>query len=431
MRLSTIGKLAMTMTMCLFMAACMPPARQAQNLPAAPNSGAASAPSTTGVTTTQQTSSVTLTPVDFDPEQTAVQLQPLIEDLDRPLFVTHAGDESGRLFIVEKGGTLRIYNAGELAATPFLDITDRVNSSGNEQGLLGLAFAPDYATSGNFFVNYTDDSGDTVIARFQVTADDANLADPATEFIVLQIDQPAGNHNGGMLAFGPDGYLYIGMGDGGGGGDRYGNGQNPDTLLGKMLRIDVTSDLSQPYTIPADNPWVENDWNGADVRDEIWAVGLRNPWRFSFDRSSGDLWIGDVGQNQVEEINFTPAADSGLNYGWPILEGTRCYNASTCDSAGLVLPVAEYEHSEGCSVTGGYVYRGTQFAALNGVYFYADYCRGSLWATWPSAGDAWSTAKLLDTGQTVSSFGEDEAGELYVTDLSAGTVARVEVVSSN
>jgi len=427
MGLSTIGKLTTVLTIWLFMAACMPPAKPAQNLSTVPNNG--TVPASNGVTTPQQASTGARVPVGFDPEQTVVQLQPLIEDLDRPLFVTHAGDNSGRLFIVEKGGTLRIYNAGELLATPFLDITDRVNSNGNEQGLLGLAFAPDYATSGNLFVNYTDENGDTVIARFQVTSEDPNLADPATEFVVLQIDQPAANHNGGMLAFGPDGYLYIGMGDGGGGGDRYGNGQNPGTLLGKMLRIDVTSDLAQPYTIPADNPWVENDWNGADVRDEIWALGMRNPWRFSFDRSSGGLWIGDVGQNQVEEINFTPAGDSGLNYGWPILEGTHCYNASTCDAAGLTLPVAEYEHTEGCSVTGGYVYRGAQIAALDGLYFYADYCTGSLWATWPSASDAWSTAKLLDTGQTVSSFGEDQAGELYVTDLSAGTVAQVEVVS--
>jgi len=407
------------------MAACMPPARQARNLSTTSNQGTVPEPPSGGTIITRQASTGTREPLVFDPEQTALELQPLIEDLDRPLFVTHAGDGSGRLFIIEKGGTLRIYSGGELLGTPFLDITDRVNSSGNEQGLLGLAFAPDYASSGHFFVNYTDESGDTVIARFRATADAPNLADPATEFVVLQIDQPAGNHNGGMLAFGPDGYLYIGMGDGGGGGDRYDNGQNPDTLLGKMLRIDVTSDLAQPYTIPTDNPWVENDWNGADVRDEIWAIGLRNPWRFSFDHSNGDLWIGDVGQNQVEEINFTPANSSGLNYGWPILEGTRCYNETTCDTADLVLPVAEYEHAAGCSVTGGYVYRGTQFPALDGLYLYADYCRGSLWATWPSEGNTWSTALLLDTGQTVSSFGEDESGELYITDLSAGTVVQI------
>ena len=366
--------------------------------------------------------------VEFQPESVTLTLETVTEELDSPLFVTHAGDGSGRIFVLEKVGKIRIVVDGTLVETPFLDITDRVRSSANEQGLLGLAFAPNYAESGFFFVNYTDDDGNTVVARYTVTADDANQADPASEFVVLQIEQPASNHNGGMIAFGPDGYLYIGMGDGGGSGDRYENGQNPETLLGKMLRIDVTSDPSKPYTIPADNPWVTQDWNGVDVRDEIWAVGLRNPWRFSFDRTTGDLWIGDVGQNQYEEIHYTPADNpGGLNYGWPILEASACYsNGADCEKAGLELPVAEYSHSGHCSVTGGYVYRGEQFPALQGVYLYGDYCSGMIWGSW-FADDSWQGAELLDSDVSLSSFGEDEAGELYVTNLSTGTLSRIVV----
>lgn len=357
--------------------------------------------------------------------------------LDAPLFVTNAGDGSGRLFVLEKRGLVRIVSDGALVETPFLDITDRVNSSSNEQGLLGLAFAPVDTTAGpqesrDFWVNYTDQSGDTVIARFSVSASDADLADPASEFVVLQLDQPARNHNGGMVLFGPDGYLYIGTGDGGGAGDRYGNGQNPATLLGKMLRIDVTSDPSQPYTIPADNPWVANDWNGEDVRDEIWAVGLRNPWRYSFDRQTNALWIGDVGQNQYEEIDYIPQVSTGgvsggFNFGWPIMEGTHCYNQENCDQTGLILPVAEYSHSGHCSVTGGYVYRGNEFPTLQGVYFYGDYCSGVIWATWADAQAQWHTAQVLESKVMLSSFGEDEAGELYLTDLSGGALSRLVV----
>lgn len=365
--------------------------------------------------------------VEFQPDEVTLALEPVVEDLDSPLFVTHAGDGSGRLFVIEKAGTIRIVTEDALLATPFLDITDRVRSSANEQGLLGLAFAPTYAENGFFFVNYTDDDGNTVVARYQVTADDANQADADSEFVVLQIEQPASNHNGGMIAFGPDGYLYVGMGDGGGSGDRYGNGQNPATLLGKMLRIDVTSDPAKPYTIPADNPWVAKDWNGVDVRDEIWAVGLRNPWRFSFDRTTGDLWIGDVGQNQYEEIHYTPTSNpGGINYGWPILEASACYsNGDDCEKTGLELPVAEYSHSGHCSVTGGYVYRGEQFPALQGVYLFGDYCSGTIWGSWFA--DGWQSAELLDSDVSLSSFGEDEAGELYVTNLATGVLSRLVV----
>ena len=361
------------------------------------------------------------------PTALSLALTEVIDGLATPVFATHAGDGSNRLFIVEKGGTIRMLVDGALVETPFLDITDRVNSSGNEQGLLGLAFPPDYSTLNYFFVNYTDSNGDTVVARFSTPAATPDQADAASEALVVQIDQPAGNHNGGMITFGPDGYLYIGMGDGGGAGDRYENGQNPATLLGKLLRLDVTTDPSQPYTIPADNPWVTNDWNGVDVRDEIWAVGLRNPWRFSFDRTAGDLWIGDVGQNQYEEINFTAAGGSGgLNYGWPIMEANECYREDGCSTDGLVLPVAEYSHSGHCSVTGGYVYRGTAFPTLQGIYFYGDYCSGTVWALWPDGEGGWTNAEVLKGGISLSSFAEDEEGELYLLDM-GGKLMRLAV----
>lgn len=348
-------------------------------------------------------------------------LRPIAGNLAQPLFVTHAGDGSGRLFLVEKPGVIRLLEGGRILDTPFLDIRDRVGSRSSEQGLLGLAFAPDYASSDHFFVNYTDLKGDTVVARFAVTAD-PNVADPGSEFTVLKIPQPAANHNGGMMAFGPDGALYIGTGDGGGAGDRYRNGQNPGTLLGKMLRLDVTSRSDQPYVVPADNPWVTAQWNGQDVRPEIWALGLRNPWRFSFDRTTGDLWIGDVGQNQYEEVHWVPAGSGGgLNFGWPIMEGAHCFPESAdCRRDGLAMPVIEYTHgANGCSITGGYVYRGRQFPALEGAYLYADYCTGKIWGLMRD-GDGWRSRELLDSDLNISSFGEDEAGELYVADLNGG-----------
>jgi len=373
----------------------------------------------------------------FDPQSSAIDLQLITADLNNPVFVTHAGDGSGRMFVVEQPGLVRIIDGGQLSATPFLDVQDRVRDAGNEQGLLGLAFAPDYANSGLFYVNYTNGEGATRVSRFQRSADDTNRADPASELVLLTIPQPAGNHNGGMITFGPDGYLYIGTGDGGAANDRFGNGQNPDSLLGKMLRIDVMSDASAAYTIPADNPWVQADWQNSsgefvDVRDEIWAVGLRNPWRFSFDRLTQDLWIGDVGQNKFEEIHFTSrdaqltnvmqAAENvqPLNYGWPIMEGTNCFSPSTgCNMAGLVQPVAEYDHASGhCSVTGGYVYRGERFSQLSGVYLYGDFCSGVIWALWPHGDGTWGQAEVMKSGTQLSSFGEDEAGELYVTDRS-------------
>ena len=363
-------------------------------------------------------------------DQLELDLQPVVQQLQDPLFVTHVADGSGRIFIVEKLGLIRILRGGQLLGTPFLDIRDRVRSTSSEQGLLGLAFPPNYAETGHFFVNYTDANGDTRIARFATDSDMPDTASPDSEFQVLQIGQPARNHNGGMLAFGPDGYLYIGTGDGGASFDSFGNGQNPATLLGKMLRIDVTSDPSAPYLIPSDNPWVDADLGGVDVRDELWAIGLRNPWRYSFDRGTGDLWIADVGQNQYEEVNWAPGGSSGgLNYGWPIQEGTHCVQSGdSCDSSGLVQPILEYDHAGQCSVTGGYVYRGSQLPALYGVYLYGDYCSGVIWAAAPDPSGGWRNELILRAGARISSFGEDEAGELYLTDLDGGTVYRIALV---
>jgi len=392
--------------------------------PAPPTQAAAQAAALP--TATPAAAPATAAPSVPDLSAVSVTLEPLVENLEQPLFVTHAGDGSGRLFIVEKVGRIRIVQDGVMLDTPFLDISDKVSLS-SEQGLLGLAFTPDYPTSGTFYVNYTNKIGDTVIARYAVAPDEPNQADPASELPILQLDQPAPNHNGGMLAFGPDGYLWIGMGDGGAANDRFGNGQNPQTLLAKLLRINVNSDPDEPYTIPPDNPWVTADWNGQDVRNEIWAVGLRNPWRWSFDRQTHDLWIADVGQNMIEEINVVPNAPStgGLNFGWPIMEGKSCFQTENCDQTGLTLPVTDYRHEGNCSVTGGYVYRGGAHKAWNGAYFYGDYCSGRIWALAPDGSGSWTTVQLAQFPIALSSFGEDEGGELYVTDLSGGTVYRM------
>lgn len=365
-------------------------------------------------------------PVLVDPATISLNLTPVAENLDQPVYVTHAGDGSQRLFIVEQSGAIRILQDGVMLAEPFLDLSGQV-SSGFEQGLLGLAFPPNFADSGHFFINYTDRQGDTVVARRQIDPTNPNRADPAREFLVLKLDQPAPNHNGGMLEFGPDGMLYIGTGDGGAANDRFGNGQNPASLLGKMLRIDVTSAPDQPYVVPPDNPWVSATWNGQDVRDEVWAIGLRNPWRYSFDRRTGDLWIGDVGQNQWEEINLTLAGSAGgLNYGWPLIEGSHCFQTEPCATAGLVLPVQEYSHTGHCSVTGGYVYRGAAQPDWQGVYFYGDFCSGALWALAPDGAGGWVNASVGQPRINLTSFGEDEAGELYLADSSGGRIYRLE-----
>jgi glucose/arabinose dehydrogenase len=355
------------------------------------------------------------------PAPLSVALEPFVSGLEQPTDIVHAGDGSGRLFVLQKTGLARVVQDGTLLEAPFLDLTNAV-STDSERGLLGIAFHPAYAENGRFFVNYTRRDGDTVIAEFSVS-DDPNTAAPASERVLLTIPQPYANHNGGDLAFGPDGYLYIGMGDGGSGGDPENNGQDPSTLLGSMLRIDVDggADSGDPYSIPADNPFVGSD----EAAPETWAYGLRNPWRFSFDRETGDLWIADVGQNAFEEINRQPAASAGgENYGWNITEGSSCFNEAdpstpleSCDTEGLTGPVLEYPHSEGRSVTGGYVYRGEAIPALVGHYVFGDFVSGTLWAAAPQEDGGYASTELSDSGLSVVAFGEDEAGELYVADF--------------
>jgi glucose/arabinose dehydrogenase len=339
-----------------------------------------------------------------------VGLEPFAAGLDNPVALAAPGDGSDRLYVAEKPGRVRLIDGGRLDPEPILDIRDRVESRANERGLLGLAFHPDYAANGLLVVGYTAKSpeGRVTYSSFRSAADGRSV-DPATERIILSFDHPRGNHNGGHVAFGPDGYLYLGTGDGGGGGDPDRNGQNGATLLGKMLRIDP--DGGSPYAVPNQNPFVGDD----GVRDEIWALGLRNPWRYSFDRLTGDLFIGDVGQNEVEEIDYQPAASrGGENYGWSVMEGSRCYRPTDCDRDGLTLPVVEYGHDEGCSVTGGYVYRGSRFPALFGTYFFADYCSNTIWGAWRGESGGWTRAPVGRGSGGIQAFGEDDDGELYV-----------------
>jgi glucose/arabinose dehydrogenase len=345
------------------------------------------------------------------------------EGLTQPVQVTHAGDGSGTLYVVEQVGRIRTLKDGTLGAVPFLDISARV-LAGGERGLLGLAFPPGFATKGYFYVNYTrDPGGATVVARYRVTQD-PDVADPSSEEVLLVIDQPFGNHNGGQIAFGPDGFLYIGMGDGGSGGDPQGNAQNPSTLLGKMLRIDVEGGAF-PYAVPPENPFAGRE----GFRDEIWALGLRNPWRFSFDRGTGDLYIGDVGQNSFEEVNFQSASSAGgENYGWNVMEGNSCFGGTACTPSDFVPPVAEYDHSLGCSITGGMVYRGDAYPQMQGIYFYGDFCSGRVFGL-TRDGSAWENSLLLDTAFQISSFGEDETGNLYATTYGSGSV--YEIISQN
>ena len=385
-------------------------------------------------------------------ELPGINLTQVASGLVRPVYVTHAGDDSGRVFIVEQRGQILILE-DDLSERPFLDIQDRVESpatgGGNEEGLLSVAFPPGYAEKGYFYVYYTMRNGDNVVSRFSLS-DDPNLADADSEEQILVLPHPQyTNHNGGQLAFGPDGFLYIGTGDGGGGGDPLDNAQDPSSLNGKLLRIDVEMDSfrskqSKPYerydnqkytcylpmissgkvyAIPADNPFIDDP----DFRPEIWALGLRNPWRFSFDRESGDLFIADVGQNRWEEINFQPAdSPGGKNYGWNIMEGEECYGASSCDTQGLTLPVHVYPifSSTDCSITGGFVYRGEAYPALDGLYIYGDFCSGRIWGLQQDGG-TWQTGLLASTSFRISSFGEDEGGEIYVADMSGGTIYKI------
>lgn len=356
------------------------------------------------------------------PPPLGLSFTPVASGLSAPTAISHAGDGSDRLFLVQQSGQVRILSAGTLLPTAFIDIADRLINSG-EQGLLGLAFPPDYAQKGYFYLHYSRlGDGTTVLSRFLVSAD-PNLALPASEQVLLTVSQPFANHNGGQLAFGPDGMLYLALGDGGSGGDPQGHGQNPASLLGKLLRLDVEGGAI-PYGIPADNPFV----GSLTSRPEIWALGLRNPWRFSFDRQSGDLFIADVGQNAWEEINRQSAgAPGGANYGWNILEGLVCFSPAVgcIPPAAAVAPVVVYDHTLGCSVTGGYVYRGPANPELQGRYLYGDFCSGRIWSLHP-VGSSWDNQLLAETTWLISTFGEDEAGRLYLADYGAGTIYRID-----
>ncbi len=349
----------------------------------------------------------------------ALELTPVASGLEQPVAIATAGDGSNRLFVLEQQGQIKIIEDGKLLDQPFLDIRTLVRSGG-ERGLLGIAFHPNYAENGFFYVNYTREQQglETVIARFKISS--PGRAEPDSLKILMTFSQPFGNHNGGQLAFGPDGYLYIATGDGGSGGDPQDNSQNLNNLLGKILRIDV--DNGEPYAIPADNPFVGQN----ETRPEIWTYGLRNPWRFSFDRATGDLFISDVGQNSLEEINWQEASGSGgENYGWRRMEGGNCFNPSeNCNDGSLVLPIIEYPTNLGCAVTGGYRYRGA-INELAGQYIYGDYCGGQLWGAIQNADGSWSSQLLMDTSLRISTFGEDEAGEIYVADYASGTIYRL------
>lgn len=347
------------------------------------------------------------------PEGNSAIWNQVADGLNRPVDIVHSGDGSGRLFILEQPGVIRVLLNGQIQPDPFLDLRDRVGSAANEQGLLGIAFFPRFSENGYFFVNYTDYSGDTVISRF--TAPDSRLTgDPRSEVVLLRVDQPAGNHNGGQLQFDPQGYLWIGLGDGGGQGDPNGYSQSRDSLLGKLLRIDINSENG--YAIPQDNPFVAG--GGAP---EIMALGLRNPWRFTFDSLSGALFIADVGQNKWEEINYLPAGydEFPANFGWNIREGAHPYRDTTTADV-LIDPVYEYDHSVGCSITGGVVYRGGSLPAFEGVYLFGDFCTGTIWGLIPTAGGSWEARELFRTNYKIVAFGEDEAGEVYLLDLNGG-----------
>jgi glucose/arabinose dehydrogenase len=382
-------------------------------------------------------SGVSYTAVDINSEEstvtaTALTTELVASGLNKPVYLTSPPSDTSRLFIVEQhSGRVKIIKSGLLLPRPFLDISERI-STAFERGLLSLAFHPDFDSNRFFYLNYTDTNGRLIISRFMVSAGDPDSADHESEQILMSIFEPEPNHNGGTLIFGPsDHYLYIGVGDGGGSGDNHGevgNGQNLNTLLGKILRINVNSDL--PYGIPPDNPFVSDSG-----LDEIWAYGLRNPWRMSFDRETGDLYIADVGQGAWEEVDFQPVSSAGgENYGWRLMEGNACFNPSTnCDPGGLVDPITEYSHSSGCSITGGYVYRGCRIPDLQGTYFYADWCNGRIWSfryDGAIVSDSAERTSELDPAGALSidnpsSFGEDAGGELYILDHDDGEIYKI------
>ena len=363
-------------------------------------------------------------------EPPRIELEPIVEGLSDPVDVAWRPDDPETLFVVEQVGRVRIVRDGQLVERPFLDITGLVRAGG-ESGLLGLAFLPS-GEDGRFFVYYTDIDGRQVVASYDANPDDRDVAAPGTATIWLRMDDPFGNHNGGSTVFGPDGYLYIGTGDGGGGGDPLDSGRSLDTLLAKVLRIDVGQDLpddAEPrYAVPPDNPFAAT----ADARPEIWLTGLRNPWRIRFDRATGDLWIGDVGQGSIEEIDVARAGVGGLDFGWNTMEGSTCFRdaGDDCATPDLTLPVTEYDHDFGCSVTGGTVYRGSALPALQGWYVFSDYCSGIFWAIDASQDRVDSPTIVAESDASISAIAEDAAGELYATDLSGGRLLRIGLAGS-
>lgn len=359
------------------------------------------------------------------PPTISVQVERVFPDLafQEMTNLVQPDDTGDLMFVTEQRGVVYSFSASNpQEADVFLDITDRVNRGGNEEGLLGLAFDPDYQGNGYFYVYYSAaEPTRSVLSRFNLDEQNTDVADPGSEVVITEVEQPYANHNAGQIAFGPDGYLYIALGDGGSAGDPLGNGQNLSTLLGSILRIDV-SGLSGPgdYEIPADNPFVGIE----GAREEIWAYGLRNPWRVSFDSETGRLWAGDVGQNSWEEIDIIA---KGANYGWNIMEGRQCYSPATgCNESGLTLPVIEYDHSQGCSVTGGYVYRGDQATSLQGYYVYGDYCSGNIWALAYDGSVVTENILLVDSELSITAFGEDLTGNLYILDRQGGIYRLIE-----
>lgn len=345
-------------------------------------------------------------------EPPALELVEVATGLSSPLDIATRPDDPASMLVAEQDGRIRVIRDGDLGATPFLDISDAV-TAGGERGLLGVAVHPDPA-DGRVVVYYTDRAEDQVVSTFRTSPDDPDRADPASEVRILVMEDEFGNHNGGGLQFGPDGLLYISTGDGGGGGDPLDSGRRLDTLLAKVLRIDIdATDGDDPYAIPEDNPFIDR----GEARPEIWLTGLRNPWRMRFDPATGDLWIGDVGQGDREEIDLAPAGQGGLDFGWNEMEGTACYRAPVCDQDGLTLPIAEYGHDQGCSVTGGAVYRGDQHPALVGWYVLSDYCSGRVWLLDAAAGAGQQPIPVLESGRNISAIAAGPDGELYATDL--------------
>jgi glucose/arabinose dehydrogenase len=372
-----------------------------------------------------ETSDDVVTHHDSAPDVNTFEIVQVASGFDKPLLVTHAGDGTGRLFVAEQAGIVWIVQDGVRLDTPFIDLSNTVSQDVtrgySERGLLGLAFHPDYAENSLFYVNYTDGQGTTRIVEYAASLDNPNIVDDSSAREIFSLEQPYSNHNGGHIEFGRDGYLYVSVGDGGAGNDPLGMGQNPETLLGTILRIDVNgADDGLGYAIPEDNPYTVNP----ALAPEIWAWGVRNVWRFGFDIVTGDLYLADVGQNAWEEVNFQPADSvGGENYGWPAYEGTHRYIGPEAASD-VVMPILEYDHAFGCSITGGYVYRGEDVPALDGYYIFSDWCSGRIWAAYRDFSDTWNFDEVTEVWFQVSSFGLDEAGELYLVAYNDDSIYR-------